>query len=212
MKEKILAAIKVKFPAINLSKKRLDQIAAKIESKVIDDETKIDTALDQYNDFNPLADIAKQDDAHRTLEAKLKTAAQNPPKEKDEPAETLIDADAPAWAKTLLESNKKLTESVQKLEGEKRQTTMKENIAGKLKDIPASYWNKRALPDSEEKLEDFITEVKSDYKTFAQELTDKGLAQIPLPGGGAPPVKKEAVSPEIKAFAEKQQKAEPAKV
>lgn len=211
MKEKILAAIKAKFPAINLSKKRLDQISAKIESKVLDDETKIDVALDQYNDFNPLADIAKQDDAHRTLEAKLKTAAQNP-KEKDEPDPTVLDADTPTWAKTLLESNKKLAESVQKLEGEKRQATIKDTIAGKLKDIPASYWNKRALPENDEKLEDFITEVKSDYKTFAQELTDKGLAHIPLPGGGAPPAKKEAVSPEIKAFSEKQKAPEPAKV
>lgn len=210
MKEKILAAIKAKFPAINLSKKRLEQIAAKIETKVIDDETKIDAALDQYNDFNPLADIAKADDAQRNLEAKLKAAAQQKP-EKVDPLPDPIDADTPAWAKTLLESNKQLAESVQKLEGEKKQSSMMKSIGEKLKEVPATYWNKRSIPQKDEDVEAFITEVQNDYKSFSQELAEKGLAHLPIPPGGAPPVKKEAVSPEIKAYAEKHAVKEPAK-
>ena len=79
MKEKIIASIKAKFPAVNLSKARLDAIAAILEKKVTD-ESEIDAKLDEFNEYNPLADIAKQDDAMRNMQNKLKTAGQQNPK------------------------------------------------------------------------------------------------------------------------------------
>lgn len=209
MKEKILAAIKQRFPAINLSKKRLEQISAKIESMVIDDDTKVDAALDQYNNFNPLVDIAKADDTQRNLEAKLKVATQQ--KTKDDivnPEPQNDDPETPVWAKSLIESNKLLSAKLQAIEGKEHQQTIKQKATSLLKEIPASYWNKRALPENEDKLDDFITDVQTDYKSFTQEMTDKGLTHIPVPGGGNHQVKKEAVSPEVRAFAEKQAKSD----
>lgn len=200
MKEKIIAAIKAKYPAINLSKARLNAIAAKIESKVIDDETKIDAALDTYNDFNPLVDIAKQDDAIRNLEAKAK--GQQPPKEekKDEPP--TVPDDTPAWAKSLIESNKTLSEKVAAFEGEKKVSTIKSNIAAKLKEVPSNYWENWQIPDKDEDVEGFIEKVNTNYSAFTKDLTDKGL-NIPIPGGGNKVEKVGAVSSDIKNFVEK---------
>lgn len=180
MKEKIIAAIKAKYPAINLSKARLNAIAAKIESKVIDDETKIDAALDTYNDFNPLVDIAKQDDAIRNYEAKLKGQQSHKEEKKDEPP---VDDDTPAWAKSLIESNKTLSEKLAAIEGEKKISTIKSTIASKLKEVPSTYWEDWAIPDKDEDVEGFIEKVNTKYTAFTKDLTDKGL-NVPIPGGG----------------------------
>src|SRR5689334_13222586 len=142
MKEKILAAIKAKFPKVNLSKKRLDAIAAKIEAKVIDDETKIDASIDEFNDYNPLVDLAKQDDKIRDLESKVKPPAPAPKDPKEPPAPVELPDDTPAWAKGLIDSNKTLLEKVTQLEGEKQQSSIKTKIGEKLKEIPANYWQK----------------------------------------------------------------------
>lgn len=197
MKEKIIAAIKAKYPAINLSKKRLDAIAAKIETKVIDDETKIDAALETYNDFNPLADIAKQDDAIRNYEAKLKS--QQPPKKEEEKKEdSELPDDTPAWAKSLIESNKTLSEKLASIEGEKKVSTIKSTIASKLKEVPATYWEDWAIPDKDEDVEGFIEKVNTKYTAFTKDLTDKGIAVVPMPGsGGRKAETKEATKEEL---------------
>ena len=181
MKEKIIAAIKAKYPAINLSKARLNAIAAKIEAEVIDDETKIDASLDTFNKFNPLVDIAKTDDAIRNYESKLK-GQQNPKDEKKDEPPTVPD-DTPAWAKSLIESNKTLSEKLAAIEGEKKVSTIKSNIAAKLKEVPSTYWEDWAIPDKDEDVEGFIEKVNTKYTAFTKDLTDKGL-NIPLPGGG----------------------------
>ena len=205
MKEKIIAAIKAKFPTVNLSKKRLEAIAAKIESKVIDDETKIDAAIVAYDDYNPLVDIAKQDDTIRTLEAKAKAT---PPKKDDAPTPTpapVITDDTPEWAKAMIEQNKTLAAGLAALQGEKLATTMRQKATEKLKDIPASYWGKRVIPEKEEEMEAFVADVQADYAAFKKEMTEAGISVLSVPKSGeAPDPKAAAVSPEIKAFAEKQ--------
>lgn len=184
MKEKILAAIKAKFPAVNLSKKRLDTIVAILEKKVTD-ESEIDAKLDEFNEYNPLAEIAKQDDAFRTMENKLKTPGQNPPKkEGEDPKEEKQDDDTPAWAKGLIESNKQLSQKIETLEGEKKATSIRAKLDTQLKDVPASYWGKRKMPEKDEDIEAFVTEVNADYSAFSKEMTDNGISLLPKPGGG----------------------------
>lgn len=206
IKEKILAAIKAKYPGINLSKKRLEQISAKIEAKVGDDETKIDAELEAYNDYNPLADIAKHDDQVRTLQAQVK------PAKKDDKPDTETDKDdvpddVPAWAKTIIQQNKTLTADLAAIKGEKVANTIREKATAQLKDVPVSYWGKRALPENEEGLEAFVTDVTNDYTTFTKEMTDKGLSVLSTPkagSGGAGGGTDKAVSADIKNFVEKQ--------
>lgn len=205
MKEKILAAIKLKFPNVNLSQKRLDAIAAKVEAKVIDDETKIDATLDALNEIYPMADIAKDDHIRSTLEGKLKATQK---KKEETPQDDPIqepDADTPAWAKALIEQNKKLSEGLAAIQGEKVANTIKGKASELLKDIPVSYWGKRAIPDKEEGIEAFVAEVTADYTQFKQDLTNQGLSVLSAPkaaGGGAATTK--TINPDIKAFVEKQ--------
>lgn len=209
MKEKILAAIKAKFPKVNLSKARLNAIAAKIETKVIDDETKIDAAIDEYNDFNPLADIAKNDDKIRNLEAKVVTPAPAKKEENQVPAEIEVPDDVPPYMKAIIEQNKKISEQLAAIQGEKAKGTVRTEAEKLLKDIPVSYWGKRAIPEKAEDMEAFVEDVTNDYTAFKQELTNQGLSIIPKPGGGTEPPKPGTVSPEVKAHMDAKAKQVP---
>lgn len=190
-KDKIIAAIKAKFPAVNLSKKRLDAIADKIQEKVIDDETKIDAAIDTFNDYNSIAEIGKQDDIQRGLEKKVKEGS---PKKEDKPADSGKpdqgkptedpDDNTPSWAKTLIESNKTLAGEIAVLKGEKQANIIRSQVKAKLTEVPESYWGEWALPEKDEDVDAFVTKATEKYTAFTKELTEKGLDNIPTPGAG----------------------------
>jgi hypothetical protein len=191
MKEKILARFKAKFPAVNLSKVRLDALAAKLEPKITD-ESQIDAQLDALNDAYAFEDIAKSDDQIRDLNGKLKKAADPAkPKDKTDADESKPDADkslelpadTPPWAKTVIESNNKVLQRIAAIEGDKVKGTIKEKATAALKKVPQSYWSKRALPEKEEDLETFVKEVNEDYSAFKKELVSQGLAVQEEVGG-----------------------------
>lgn len=216
MKEKILAAIKAKYPAINLSKKRLEAIAAKIEEKVIDDESKIDAALALYNEYNPLADMASNDDKLRTAEKKLKetTPAPKDPKEKEveTPAAqtpTTVPEDAPAYVKAMMEQMGVMSKALTGMQAEKAAGSIKSKAEAALKDVPVKFWGKRQLPTKDEELEAFIAEVNDDYKEFGAVQTEKGLSFTPKPVTGVQPnATDKKVPDELKAFFERKQAVE----
>jgi hypothetical protein len=200
--EKIIERIKAKFPGINLSKPRLDAIAAKIDAKVEDDETKIDAQLDAYNDFNPLADIAKQDDTIRDLKSKVKTAAKPQPTKTDEPADEPIVDDTPKWAKTLM------TELAQ-LKAEKAQTTIQSQLKEKLKDInPLVSWEDWKQPEKEDDIAAFVEKVQAKATAIEKLATEKGLGALAAPKtGAADATKATATSAALKATLEQQNKS-----
>lgn len=182
MKEKILVRLKAKYSGVNLSKARLDAIADKLATKITD-ETEIDAKLDELNELIPFADIAKQDDQLRTLQAKAK----KDPKPSDDddvdepdPEETKKGKkkkdDVPEWAKSLLQE-------VQSLKAEKAQTSIRQKATEKLKDVPEIVWAKRALPEKEEDLDDFVTEVTTEWTAFKQDQKNEGLLNAHKPGG-----------------------------
>ena len=76
-KQKIAGRLKALFPKANLSQKRIDAIADKLELKVADDadDSVIDDVVNQANDFMDFEAIAKEDDRIRTLEANLEKTA-----------------------------------------------------------------------------------------------------------------------------------------
>ena len=166
MKEKILARFKAKYPAVNLSTKRLDALSARLESKITD-ESEIDAQLDAINDFTPFDEIAKSDDTIISLKAKLKTAGKPAPKDVDDTTDQPQDVpkpdDMPAWAKTLLNE-------VQTLKKDKAQQTIQEKLKGndKLKGIPQQFYKGRPLPEKDEDIETFVNEVESDFTAFKE--------------------------------------------
>jgi hypothetical protein len=209
MKEKITAAIKAKYPAINLSKKRLEQISNVIEAEVIDDETKIDAALNLYNKYNPLTEMASNDDKLRTAEKKLKetTSAATTNPTTDPPADDAKKVDdTPEWAKALM------TE-VKQLKAEKAQTTIQGQLKEKLKDVnPLVNWNDWKQPESDEEATAFIDKVTAKSKEVEKTLTEKGLSALSAPRTGAGAQQQPGVSATLKATLEAQNKSAAAQI
>lgn len=175
MKEKIIQKIRELFPNVNLSKERLDAIADKLAAKITE-EDQIEERVNDLNEVVPFAEIAKQDDRVRTLEAEAKKKAAkstDPPKE-DPDKKDKFDDDPPAWAKSLLEK-------VEKLESGKIATSRREKILEKLKDADEKYRNRvlrdfdRMRIDSDEDFETVLSDIESDFSDFKQLQSDIGL-------------------------------------
>lgn len=178
MKEKIIQKIRELFPNVNLSKERLDAIADKLAAKITE-EDQIEERVNDLNEVVPFAEIAKQDDRVRTLEAEVKKKAANPtdppnptndpPTDPPKPTD-----DTPKWAKTLLEK-------VEKLESGKIATSRREKVLEKLKDADEKYRNRvlrdfdRMRIDSDEDFETVLSDIESDFVDFKQLQSDIGL-------------------------------------
>jgi hypothetical protein len=186
---------KLKDLGVNLSTKRMDAIADRLHKKNPDlkDDKDHDEKIDELNELSPFEDIAKSDDRVRTLEAKTKEKPPKKDEDQEEEGEGEDDAgttkpkpkgkkktddEPPAWAKQLLGE-------VASLKKEKVQSTIQQKIAAKLKDkVPEKFYSKRALPESEEDLDDFISEIETDWSDLKQSENNEGLGKTTKPGGG----------------------------
>lgn len=168
MKEKIIARLRALYPGVNLSKTRLDQIADKLASKITD-ENEIDTRLNDLNDVMPFADIAKQDDRVRTLEAKNKDPKDPPPQDppKNDPPKADPPADAPEWAKTLIDQNKAMAEKLAALE----QGRTAENNQARLRSLL------KEKKVDEKYLEDPLRKLAITAKTFKDDTEIEAFAE-----------------------------------
>ena len=149
MKEKILAALKAKFPGGNAN--ILDRIAGML-AKTVTKEEEVATAVEGVTkDF---IDVIEAYGDSRATDTQ-KTAVLNYEKKyglKDsekvvkpvEPAPTTTTPtpdggdDTPAWAKALIDSNKQLTERLNKMEGERTTASRKAELDGIIAKLPAS--------------------------------------------------------------------------
>lgn len=212
-KDKILAAFKAKFPGVNLSKTRLNAIAAKIEAKVIDDETKIDAALDELNTsgINTFAEIAKEDDRIRGIEAKSKQPATPPKDDKsDPPKPSDVPDDAPSWFKSYADSQKayqtSLEQKLTNLESAKTQETLAQQRATRLKDVPEFVYKRIPIPKTNEELDTQVAEILADHAVYHQTLVDQGLSIKPPVNGAPAPDPNKKVSADVASFMAKQAK------
>lgn len=204
---------KAKSLGVNLSQKRIDAIADRLHKKFPDitEEKDHDEKIEDFHEYQPLDELAREDDKLRNLEKKSKeTPAHSDPPESGTPTPskeqpTKKDEDTPAWAKTLIDE-------VKTLKAERTQATIKEKLAARLKDkVPEKYYQRWALPEKEDDLESFATEVEADYNDLMQEKNNQGFAASSPPGGGTgqPPAgsaKTAAIDQDIKAWAAKKQK------
>lgn len=187
MFQKIHAKLVEKYPG--LPKAFLGLIAKQLEAKVTD-ENAIEgaiTELDQQFSIKTLGDEYQREGDRRVTEAQAQWNQKNPQQQQQQQQQqqgpdpkTNPPADEiPAWAKPLLNT-------IQSLVQEKTQGTIREQAALKLKDIPANYWAKRALPTKVEDLDAFITDVTTDWNDFKQEQINQGFMSADgKPAGGA---------------------------
>lgn len=183
------ARLKAKAKALgaNLSQTRIDAIADRLHKKNPDitEEADHDAKIDDLNDLQPFADIAKADDQIRTLSKKKETTSkdENPdddPTKKDKP---VGDENEPAWAKAI-------REDLQALKSEKAQTSNAVKLKEKLKDkkIPDAFLGKYTV-DKEEDLDTVAATIETDFATLKQQMANDGFSQGTPPAGGTGVVK-----------------------
>lgn len=199
---------KTKAAGVNLSQKRIDAYADRLHKKNPDvkEVAEHDTLIDELDELVSFADVAKEDDRVRTLEAKSRPTTKKKPQEEDDEIDDEETEESssgkkqrdrtPAWAKALMEK-------VDRLEGEKRVTSIKEKIAEKLKgkEIPEKFYSKRALPEKEEDLDTFVSEIETDWTELKQENNNLGLAGSSAPASGSGGSKDANVDKTIEAWA-----------
>lgn len=175
-KQKIVGRLKALFPKANLSQKRIDAIADKLELKVADDadDSVIDDVVNQANDFMDFEAIAKEDDRIRTLEANQKKAGEgegepNPPGTPPTPPND----ETPEWAKSLLQK----VEAIEKGEITKSKASTVSDLFSKsevLKGLPENQkqsWMKRVNLDAED-LATEISSLEAEYTELKQSIVD----------------------------------------
>lgn len=193
-KSKVIVRLKALFPKANLSQKRLDALADKLAKKPADDadDAAIDAVINDFNEIMDISEIAKEDDRVRTLEANSKkTAEPIPPNSVTPPVNT---DDVPAWAKAILESNKKLEGELEAIKTGKVIETKKataSELFGKseiLKKIPDAIrknWENRIDVNSETPFEEQIQALENEYSQLVQVNADTNRYS-PAAGGGEP--------------------------
>lgn len=188
MKQKILEALKAKF--VGVSDKILDRIADKLAKTVTNEEgvaPAVDgvtfaqvlesygdsrateasqTAISNYEKKHGLKDGAKVDDGGVPKDDKTT------PKKKDD------DDTIPAWAQTLIDSNKQLTERLNNVEKERVGKSRKKQLTAALQSLPEAiqkaYSHTPVDSLSDEDFESLMNDVKSEATAIGDELKRKG--------------------------------------
>lgn len=205
MKEQILAKLVIKFPG--LSKAFLGLLATQMAKKVTE-ESGIDAAITELDNAPiPIAELAadfQREGDRRVTDAKKEWDKKNPPKpsEKTDPPAPEKDPptadDTPAWAKTLMQE-------IANLKADKVKGSMQSRLKEKLKDVPEKFYAKRALPEKEEEFDAFADEIQADWNELKDAKVVADLATGTKPqNGSANEQASKAISPEVKAFVEKQ--------
>lgn len=185
---------KTKAAGVNLSQKRIDAYADRLHKKNPDvkEEAEHDTLIDDLDELVSFADVAKEDDRVRTIEAKHKPKPAPKNDDQDDESDEEDDDEPSPSRKPKRESQtakllKQLVEKVDKLEGEKRTTSIKSKVIEKLKDkgVPEKYWQKWSLPDSEDKIDDFVTEIETGWTELKQDGNNDALGSTTKPAGGS---------------------------
>lgn len=193
--EQITVRLKVKYPKANLSKERMTELSGRLAKLPADDadDAAIDLVLDQYNDFIPFEDIARQDDKIRTLEAK-KPAEPTPPNPTD--PKDLTDP-KPDPLKAVLDAIGKLSGDVEAIKTGKITDTKKQTVSqlfeksDVLKNLPAEIkqsWINRVNVTTETTEDEIAEQIKgfeTEHTALTQHVADTaGYSPAPPQGSG----------------------------
>jgi hypothetical protein len=173
MKEKLLDALKLKFPGV--SETTLSIIATNKAGSVTD-EAQITSIVEGIT-----VDIIIQSATDHRIADANKKHLQNYEKQhglKDgkpvKQTETDTDDNVPAWAKTLMKQNEELQQKVLGFETKTKQQTLSEKLKAKLdeKKIPVHLMKGRVINDESE-IDTVFTEIESDYAEIRQTLVNE---------------------------------------
>lgn len=216
MLETFKAQLKAKAKTLgvtNLQNKRIDAYAATLEKQnpnlVTDDDhaEKVNAFLEivdikeiaAYDDYKATKKKDGKDDKKDTKENTDdgKTSGTETSKETTQGGE-----EVPAWAKQILESNKTLSEKLEKLEKEKTTLSILDSIKGheKMKDIPYEFYEDYVKPEKPEDVEAFVEKVSTKFGTFKQVDKNNKAASQTKPVSSATDTKGKADEKEVDAI------------
>jgi hypothetical protein len=200
MQDKVKAQLRAKLNALgvkNLSQARIDAIADKLSLKITE-ESEIDAKLDELNEIQPFAEIAKFDDWQRARDNKKNTQQQQQQSNNQSAAGDT--SDEPDLKAMFAELKSKL----ETMEKEKQTNKLQETLLKKVseKKIPASFVKGRTI-ESEDQLDSVLQEIETDFTAVKQELVNQGFSQSTTPIGGVSTIKTDSVDKDIEAWAKK---------
>lgn len=177
----IKTRLKVKHAGVNFSKKRLDAIADKLNTKLGEDaeDEAIDSELDALNEIFPFADLAKNDDRLRNIDAKEKDT-----KSKTEESKTEDPAPdgQPDIAKIIQAALAPLTQEIASLKAGKTTDSRRTQLEAVLKDVNPKFKDTslkafgRMVFETDEDFEVYKDELTTDAKEFVQSEADTKMS------------------------------------
>jgi len=182
----------------------MDAIADRLSKKLTDEseDSEIDQVLEDANDIYPFADIAKEDDKIRTLEAKK--AAENQDEEDSGEVKPKTPTDLAEIVKAAMAP---LMQEVASLKAGKVGETRKTQLENKLKDSDEKFKGSvlkafnRMNFEKDEDFEAYLAEVEEDAKEFAQSEADRGLGGFGVPAVPGSSSTAKSIDAEIEAWA-----------
>jgi len=206
MKEKLLAALRLKYPKTHAA--LLERVAETLASTVAD-ETTIDTVASGDGVKNLLTFFQSETDRRltegiMTYEKTHKLKDGKPivvdePKPDDDPA-------TPAWAKALMKQNQELALKVQTLEKGSVSSDLMKKVEAKLTEgkVPLKFLFGKTI-EKEEDVDALVKQATDDFAEVKQELANQGV-RIDPPASGVGGGTSATVDAEIQAWASKDAK------
>lgn len=207
MFEQILAELKTKYKNLGLSENYLKVVARRL-TKTVKEENEISDAVAEVEDEMKIQQ--SQEDAIRTLKTQIKKleegGKQDPPKKEEGKKEDPPKEEIPAWAKTLIESNKALSDKLDNVEKEKIQQTNEQKLISKLKELGVNenFYRLQIVGktfENDEQISDFANLIKENEDAYLQATNNTRLQNQEPPKFGTN-VKENEVSSEVQAFIE----------
>ena len=194
MKEKILALLKTKFPGVDeatlirIAEKKAAGVTDESQLQPITDGVSFQDVLNSYGDFRANGAVASAvvnyEKKHglkdgKPIEATTTTTATQTQEQKE---------DVPAWAQSLIDSNKILSEKLAGYEQKEAQTIRGAQILAKAKEygIPESQAKRYSVPED--------ADLDTYFKDVAQELKNEGFAGVVPPESAETKIEKESES------------------
>lgn len=186
MKDKILEALKTKYKGKGFSAKALEGLADYL-TKTITEDSQIEEGI---TGIEPLISTFQSMSDQKIKDAKMKWEMEKDkkPDPTPDPKKTEPDDDTPAWVKSLMETQTKITAELTALKTEKVAQNHQEIITAKLKEknIPEKFFApiiKGRMFKDEAEIDDYVGTIDSSYQDFAKEA---GVVTTPAPKIGDP--------------------------
>ncbi len=208
MKEKILAALKIRFPKVHAE--LLDRVAGTLASTVTDEST-IETVV-QSDGVNNLVSFHITETDRRATEAanKRETTLKdkyNLVEKKVENPKPVIPDDAPDWAKAIIKKNEELEARLATKDKKENHETYLSTVKSKLiekglkeEDINDFNLLSGLSVNSEDEIDGLVASVETKFNESKQNLINRGVVvDVPINSQVTP----DAVEADIEAWAGK---------